>query len=260
MIWVIYYFFIFSFGLAFGSFMNAWVWRTRENLRIDRTRSICPKCLHPIAWYDNIPFLSFIILRAKCRHCHDKISWQYPLVEVWLAFAFLFAALWHNFGLFLPEITAALIRDLIIITLLTFVFLYDLKYGEILDRVTTVPAIILFFLSLIFRWHDWQSLLLGVLFGAGFFLLLYVVSKGAWIGGGDVRLGFFMGLILGWPNVLVAFFIAYMLGAVLSLLLIALKKKTMKSETAFGTYLAVGTFVSMFFADNIINWYLELLS
>lgn len=257
--WVLYYFFIFGFGLSFGSFMNAWVWRTREKMDISRSRSICPKCLHPIAWYDNIPFISFLILRAKCRHCKDKISWQYPMVEVFVALAFLFTAVWHNSALFLPQLTVALIRDLVIIVLLTFVFLYDLKYREILDRVTTIPAIILLFLSLGFGWHSWQSLLFGILFGAGFFLTLYIISKGAWIGGGDIRLGFLMGVILGWPNVLVAFFIAYMLGAVMSLILIALKQKTMKSETAFGTYLAVGTLVSMFFANNIINWYLSLL-
>ena len=259
MYFALYYFFIFSFGLALGSFMNAWVWRTRENLDISHSRSMCPKCRQPIAWYDNIPFISWLILRAKCRHCQDKISWQYPMVEVFIALAFLFTAARHSSSLFLPQLSAALIRDLIIIILLVFVFLYDLKYREILDRVTTVPAIILFFLSLIFGWQSWQSLLFGVLFGAGFFLILYLISKGAWIGGGDARLGFFMGVILGWPNILVAFFIAYMLGAIISLILIALKKKTMKSETAFGAYLAVGALVAMFFSDNIINWYLGYL-
>lgn len=260
MYWVLYYFFIGSFGLSFGSFINSWVWRVRENLDISRTRSVCPKCLRQIAWYDNIPLISFFILRAKCRHCRDKISWQYPAVEVFVALFFLFAAVWHNFGLFLPQLTIALIRDLIIIVLLTFIFLYDLKYGEILDRVTILPGVILVFLSLVFPSHTWQSLLLGVLFGAGFFLILYIISRGAWIGGGDIRLGFFMGAILGWPNILVAFFIAYMLGAINSLILIALKKKTMKSKTAFGAYLAVGTLVSMFFANNIINWYWGFLS
>ena len=230
---------------------------------ISWSRSICPKCLHPIAWYDNIPFISFFILRAKCRRCQDKISWQYPIVEVFVALAFLFTAVWHNSSSFLPQLTIILIRDLIIIILLTFIFLYDLKYREILDRVTILPSVFLIFLALSgVEGFDqtWQSLLFGVLFGAGFFFILYIISRGAWIGGGDIRLGFFMGVVLGWPNILIAFFIAYMLGAMISLVLIALKKKTMKSETAFGAYLAVGTLVSMFFADNILNWYLGLLS
>lgn len=220
---------------------------------------MCPKCLRQIAWYDNIPLISFFILRAKCRHCRDKISWQYPAVEVLVALFFLLAAARHNFGLFLPQLTIALIRDLIIIVLLAFIFLYDLKYGEILDRVTTVPAVILFFLSIIFGWESGRNLLFGALFGAGFFLILYIISRGAWIGGGDIRLGFFMGIILGWPNILVAFFIAYMLGAINSLILLALKKKTMESKIVFGTYLAVGTLSAMFFSKNILNWYLGLI-
>ncbi|MDP2684012.1 MAG: prepilin peptidase [bacterium] len=255
----VFYIIILVFGLSIGSFMNAWVWRTREKLGITRARSICPKCRMQIAWYDNVPVLSFLILRGICRKCDEKIDYQYPLIEIWCGAIFLLIALSANNGNLSPEINLVIIRDWIIVTLLTFVFLYDLKYREILNFTTLIPGVILFLLSLMFGWSTWGSMLLGAGFGAGFFLFLYIISKGSWIGGGDVRLGFFMGIILGWPNVLVAFFISYLTGAVVSLLLIALKKKTIKDETAFGTYLVFGTIMAMFWSDNILKWYIGLV-
>jgi len=173
---------------------------------------------------------------------------------------FLFTALYHNSVITLPQLSGEIVRDWIILTFLTFVFLYDLKYGEILNFSTLLPGIILFFFSLGLGWKSWDSMLLGAAFGAGFFLLLFLFSKGAWIGGGDVRLGFLMGIILGWPNVLIAFFIAYLTGAVLSLILIGLKKKTMKSQTAFGTYLVFGTILAMFWGQQILDWYIGLIT
>ena len=102
-------------------------------------------------------------------------------------------------------------------------------------------------------------MLAGVLVGAGFFLLLYLLSKGAWIGGGDVRLGFFMGVILGWPKILAALLFAYIIGAVVSLILVLARKKTLKSETPFGTYLVVGTMIALFGGEALIKWYVAFL-
>jgi len=255
----LYYFIIIILGMALGSFMNSWVWRTRENLDIGRSRSICPNCRVGIIWYDNIPVLSYFILWGKCRKCDAAISRQYPAVELLVGFVFFLIAFLHNAGQAYPTISIELARDLIIVVLLAFVFLYDLNYREILNSTTLLPGVILFPLSLFFGWNSWESMLLGIAFGAGFFILLYIISKGAWIGGGDIRLGFFMGVILGWPYILIAFFAAYMSGAIISVLLIALKKKTFKSETAFGTYLVFGAFVAMFWGSQILDWYLGLI-
>src|SRR3989344_1532943 len=212
----IFYLLVLVFGLSVGSFMNSWVWRTRENLSINQYRSICPNCRMQIVWYDNIPVFSFIYLKGQCRKCKSKIHYQYPLVEIWCGIIFLFIALFYNDSSVFPSINIEIVRDWIILTLLTFIFLYDLRYREILNFPTLIAG----------------SMLFGAMFGAGFFLFLYFISKGAWIGGGDVRLGFFMGIILGWPNILIAFFVAYLTGAVFSLFLILIKKKTIKSETA----------------------------
>ena len=258
MLLIFYYLCIFCLGAAIGSFLNVWVWRTRENLSVARGRSLCPNCRVTIAWYDNIPLLSYLFLRGRCRHCQYYISCQYPLVELWTGLAAVVAAIVYTSTPFHADLR--LVRDWIIIFFLTFVFLYDMRYKEIFTHHTVYPGVGIFIVSLITGWNTWQSMTLGVLFGAGFFLFQYVVSKGKWIGGGDVRLGFFMGIILGWPDILVALFLAYILGALVSVILLIQHKKQLSSETPFGTYLVIGTFVAMYWAPTIIEWYVRILS
>lgn len=250
-------FLIFIFGVSVGSFVNAWVWRTRENLRITRGRSMCPSCRVKINWYDNIPILSFIFLLGRCRNCKIKITKHYLVTEVWMGLIFVFAANWHlpRVGFFSIE----LLRDLIILSLLTFIFLYDLKYKEIMDFSTIPTSLVLFLLSIFFGWQTWSGMLLGVVVGAGFFLAQYLVSKGRWIGGGDIRLGIFMGVILGWPSILVALLLAYVFGAAVSLCFVLGGKQKLTDETAFGTFLVAATIVTMFFGKSLVTWYFGLL-
>lgn len=244
-------------GLIFGSFLNAWVWRTREGIAIYTGRSMCPACRHTIRFIDNIPLISFFFLRGKCHVCHQPISLQYPLVELALATLFVLTAYIHLQGEWL---LSAVIRDFILLFLLLFIFVYDLLYREIWDHVTTIPALIYIPIALLLGWQPWSSLVLGAVIGGGFFLLQYGISKGRWVGGGDVRMGFFMGVILGFPHILLALLIAYVLGAVWNLGLIAFKKRSIKESTAFGTYLAIATVITMFWGAPIIQWYMNLLA
>ena len=254
---IFYYSGIFLAGLAFGSFLNAWVFRTHENIKVSAGRSMCIFCHRQLAWYENIPLFSFIFLRGKCHTCRKQISWQYPLVELAIAIIFVLTALWRGADPFV--LTAPLLRDWILVFNLAFIFLYDLRYGEILDGPTIPTAILLFFFSIPLGWHTWQGMLIGIAVGAGLFLFQYLISSGRWIGGGDIRLGLLMGVILGWPNILVALLLAYVFGGLISLLLVWGKKKDLQSETPFGTYLTAATFVTMFFGEAIINWYLGML-
>lgn len=240
-----------------GSFLNAWIWRTRHGESIARGRSMCPHCRHKLGFFDLIPVVSFLVMKGRCRYCRKKISVQYPIVEIATAALFLFTAWMYRDTVFLWH--GELIKDLIIISLLLTIFVYDFLYMEIWDRTTTFPAIGLFFLSVLFRWNTWQTMLIGASIGAGFFFLQYVVSKGRWIGGGDIRLGFFMGVVLGYPRVILALFLSYIIGAAVSLVLIAMKKKQLASETPFGTYLAIGTLVTLFLGNGIIDWYMGLI-
>lgn len=254
---VFYYIIVFFTGLALGSFLNAWVFRTRENIKISKGRSICIFCHRRLAWYENIPVFSFIFLKGKCKVCHKRISWQYPLVELAMAIVFTLSAWWHgptdNF------LTAELLRDWVLIFNLGFIFLYDLRYGEILDAATLPTALLLFLFSFVLGWQTWQSMLVGVAVGAGIFLFQYLLSRGKWIGGGDIYLGLLMGVILGWPDILIALLLAYVLGGAVSVFLVGLKKKELRSETPFGTYLAFATFMAMFFGEKIVSWYVGLL-
>ncbi len=255
--WALFYVLVFIFGLCAGSFLNVWVWRTWENISIVQGRSICPYCRHRLIWHDIIPLVSFFLLGGKCRYCKSPISWQYPIVELIMGLLFLFVALWHRGEQ--TFITLEMICGWLVIFFLFFIFLYDLKYKEILDVATLPLAVMFYLLAIAMDWNTWQSLLLGIVIGGGFFLLQYLISNGKWIGGGDIRLGFLMGAILGWPVIIFALGLAYVLGAIVSLFLIVVKKKKMGDEIAFGTYLVVATFVAMFWGQGIVVWYLSLL-
>src|SRR3989338_5311734 len=254
---IFYYSGIFLTGLALCSFLNAWVFRTHENIKISTGRSICIFCHRQLMWNENIPLFSFIFLKGNCRTCRKQISWKYPLVELGLAIGFFLTAWWEGVEPFV--LAAPLLRDWILVFNLAFIFLYDLRYGEILDGPTIPTAVLLFFFSIPLGWHTWQSMLTGIAVGAGLFLFQYLISSGKWIGGGDIRLGLLMSVILGWPNILVALLLAYIFGGLISMVLVWGKKTNLQSETPFGTYLTAATFVAMFFGERIINWYLGML-
>lgn len=262
---VIFSVFIFIFGMLWGSFLNVWVYRTRVGQSIFKPASFCPNCGHTIRWYDLIPVLSFLLLKGKCRDCKKKISLQYPLIELAtgvlsvVVFLSTVVATTHPLTLqTIPYVT--LIRDLAIVFFLEFVFIYDFLYGEIPDKVTLIPAFVLFLFSLIFKWNNFQNLVIGVLIGAGFFLAQFLISKGRWIGGGDIRLGFFMGVILGSSLIAVALFFAYIGGAILAIPLLLLKKKERQSTLPFGTFLSTATVVASLWGKDIMDWYLSLLN
>lgn len=247
---------LFLLGLLIGSFLNAWIWRTRHEKSIAKGRSMCPYCGHTLQVIDLIPVVSYLLLKGKCRYCRKDISVQYPLVEIATGLLFFgVGILYQNQAVS----HAALVRDMVIVALLVAIFVYDFLYMEILDRMTTIPAFILFILSLVFGWNEWWPMLVGMGIGAGFFWLQYVLSKGKWIGGGDIRLGLFMGVLLGYPRVLLALFISYVIGAIVSLVLVFIKKKQLASETPFGTYLTIGTFIAFFWGNIIVDWYISLL-
>ena len=240
---------IFSFGLIIGSFLNCIIYRLEIGKSFLEGHSFCPYCKHELAWHDLIPVFSFLMLKGKCRYCHKKISWQYPLIE--LATALLFLLIINHYHL------PFTIYYLLITCFLIVIFVYDLKHYIIPDKVI-FPAILISFLFLLTT----NSLLFNSIlsaFGASFFfLLIYLISQGQWLGFGDVKLSFLMGLHLGFPNILVALFSAFFTGAVIGLILIAQSKKTLKSRVPFGPFLVFGTFLAMFYGEPIINWYCNL--
>lgn len=248
-------FFIFVFGLCIGSFINCFVWRLHQGETM-LNRSYCPRCRRQIAWYDNIPLVSFVCLRGRCRHCRQPISWQYPLVEFITAvlFVLVFIVLVHNFQFSIIE----LLRNWFFISVLTVIFIYDWRW-YLIEDIITLPAIAIALVINFYLGASALNLLVAAVVGGGFFFFQYVISHGRWIGGGDIRLGVFMGIALGWPIVLVALILAYFSGSVISLGLLAFGKKKWSSPVPFGTFLSAAAIIALLWGDKIFAWYMGLM-
>lgn len=255
---------IFIFGLIIGSFLNVLILRVDELETIINTRSHCPKCRKDLEWYELVPLLSFVVLRGKCRNCKEKISWQYPLVELATGLGFLAV---YNYvvaqGLSLGWTIGSTAFYCVMVAILILLFMYDFQSFMVPDLVA-YPAI---GLALIFQilaiWLipgyrlNWVDLGLGLLIGAGVPALLSVPSRGKWMGYGDISIGALMGLILGYPLVLAGMFLAFCSGAVIGAILLAFGKKKMKSAVPFGPFLTASTLVALLWGDNLIHWYLS---
>jgi len=244
------YFFIFSLGLAVGSFLNCLIYRLETGPDLLKRRSFCPYCKNILSWPDLIPILSFLFLKGKCRYCQQKISRQYPLVEIATAIIFLLISLTiSNFY--------TMVYLLLISCFLIVIFVYDLKHYLIPDKLI-YPAIFLAFLYQLSNFSIFLNPLLSAILSSAPFLLIVLISKGKWLGLGDVKLTFFMGLFLGFPNILVALFFSFLIGAIIGMGLVISRQKTLKSEIPFGPFLVTGTFISLFWGQQLISWYQNL--
>jgi len=245
---------IFLLGLIVGSFLNCVIYRLEENKSFLKGRSYCPHCKHILNWQDLIPLLSFLFLKGRCRYCQKPISLQYPLVELVTGLLFVSFFIFH-FSFFIFLIACFMI----------IIFVYDLRHYIIPDKII-YPAILVSGI-----WYLVSSIFLGLYtkyeilntiysaFGAAtFFLLIVLISRGKWMGVGDIKLAFLMGLVLSPPKILVALFLAFFIGAIIGMGLIISGKKTLKSEVPFGPFLVTGTFIALFFGEKIIQWYLNL--
>lgn len=239
-------------GLIIGSFLNVVVYRLKgaETLL---GRSHCPHCRKKVRWKDNMPVISFILLSARCRDCGEKISWQYPLVEIMTGFAFV---LLGNYFFTLGDFSTWLTTFFYLATfsLLLVIFVYDLKYMEIPMSVLWLGVVLAISFVVYQDWVNFvpqfgitQSATFSALIGGGvlfaFFFALSWFSHETWMGEGDAYLGFLIGLVVGWPSVILALMFSSVIGALTSLFLMALKKKTLKSQVPFAPFLVIGTFL-----------------
>lgn len=202
-----------------------------------------------------VPVISFIIQKGRCRGCGKRVSWQYPAVEAATALLFLLCG---SIWLASPEAgVLTLIRNLVFVCFAILIFVYDLRWQEIPDRFSLPAIAAVFILNLFIGIPAW-NMVLGAAIAGGFFALQFLLSKGRWIGGGDIRLGALMGVLLGWQLTLLSLLLAYVGGAVISLLLIAFAGKRMDSQVAFGTFLVGAALVALFWGGELINFYLRL--
>lgn len=258
----------FVFGCMIGSFLNVCVWRLPRNESIVRPRSKCPKCGTLIAWYDNIPIVSWLALGARCRHCHTWISWQYPLVEALTGV--LFACAFARFGACMATPVYMLLCASLV--LVTFVDLADWT----IPNEVTFPGIPLglacslvgmFYPASGFITKDVFDSLAGILLGGGILYLLdkltLLLLKKRGMGFGDVKLLAMLGAFLGWKSVFAIIMIASLVGSVVGLVMVALQKRRGVEEEAhylpFGPYLAGAGVLFLFFGQAMINMYLGLM-
>jgi leader peptidase (prepilin peptidase)/N-methyltransferase len=235
-------------GLCVGSFLNVVIARVPEGRSIVSPGSACPRCATPIAWYDNIPLLSFAFLLARCRKCGEPISWRYPVVE-------LITGLFFVWALAERGLTLDLIPALLLVTGLVAITGIDLDHQLIPDAISLPGIAVGVVASAVTGRPGWLDSLIGVLVGGGIFLLIIVASRGG-MGGGDMKMGAMLGAFLGWQLVLVAILLAILAGGALAIGVLLLRRKGRKDALPFGPFLALGGLVSLFQGEALLTWYL----
>ncbi len=258
-------------GLCLGSFVNALVWRIRQQetgkadrkLSIISGRSQCPHCHHELAAKDLVPVLSWLVLRGKCRYCGKAISKQYPLVELAMAAVLLISYGYWPGGIYGAGDWVLFTTWLLCSVGLLALFIYDIKWmllpNKILYPTLAVAAVGRLVYIFVFSTDIWHSLLLlatSILAASGIFWVIYHVSKGKWIGYGDVRLGLVLGTLLASPSLsLLMIFVAAVLGSVVSIPALLAHNQKLTSRVPFGPYLIAATFIVMLYGQTMLDWY-----
>ncbi|MDP6571435.1 MAG: prepilin peptidase [Patescibacteria group bacterium] len=245
------YLILFIFGSFWGSFLNVVACRLQKKRAFIGGRSMCPKCGKNIHWHDLFPLISWISLGGKCRFCKKPISVQYLLVEV--ATGLLFAL-----GLAVVTDIASGILYLAVISFFVILFVYDSRTYIIPDKIV-LPAIVIIFAVNALATGSISRLILGGLLGGLWFLIQFVISRGRWVGGGDIRLGIMMGVLLGHPLIWLGLGLAYVGGSIIALLLILTKQKSLKSRLPFATLLLPATFIVWIWGIRIWEWYSSII-
>jgi leader peptidase (prepilin peptidase) / N-methyltransferase len=264
---VLFYLALFVFGCIIGSFINVLIDRGENNEQVVKGRSYCDHCKKSLEARDLVPVISFISLGGKCRYCKDKLSYYYPIVE--LTTGFLFAVSSFQILNITPnsrsELSSGLMHIsllLIIVTTLITIFFADIKYGIIPLKAVILGVVVSLFWNMFYPFSDVTLLnyfLSGTLSFLSF-LLIHLITKGKGMGMGDVIYVFLMGLLLGFPKIVIGFYIAFISGAIISLILVFLKKKKIKGGTIpFGPFLVAGTYISLLWGDNIIDFIMTYL-
>ncbi len=246
--------YIFLIGLCIGSFLNVCIFRLPAGRSIVRPPSACPACAANINWYDNIPILSYILLRGRCRGCGAAISVRYPLVEL---LSGLFAlAVWMRYGphpytLFYYAFIAALL-------VVTFI---DLDHRIIPDEISLPGIPIGFAASFFLPSLSWLDSLMGILIGGG---TLFAIAWGyqrftgkEGMGGGDIKLLAMIGAFIGWQGVLFTIMASSFIGTLAGVMVMIRMRKGMKLAVPFGPFLAIGAILYLFFGPQVIDWYLN---
>jgi leader peptidase (prepilin peptidase)/N-methyltransferase len=241
-----------AFGAIVGSFLNVCIHRLPLDASIVWPSSACPHCKRELSWYENIPVVSYLALRARCRTCKGPISVRYPFVEA-LTSA-MFVAAWWYYGPG-PLLASRLVLGCALIVL----FAIDLEH-HLLPNAITLPGIVLGFVFSLFAEPGWAASLIGLLVGGGLLYLVaiayYRVRHEEGLGMGDPKMLAMVGAFLGWKLTLLTLMVASLTGTVIGLSLIVAGRGSMKYALPFGCFLAIGAGISAVVGQQIVDWYL----
>lgn len=246
----------FLIGLVTGSFLLVLAYRIPKGESFIAGRSRCDHCKKQLLWYELIPVVSFVLQKGRCRNCNNRIPSSYFFGELLtgICFALLAFRLDPNSQVINLRLSLIFLYDLFIISSLIVIFFADLYYGIIPDKIT-VPAIGISLLFLFIIKPDGQmGFLLSAVGGALFFILIIAATRGKGMGVGDVKLVFLMGLFLGFPGIIFSLYLAFLTGAVVSLILVIWGKKNIKSAVPFGPFLSLATLTAFFFAGILTTF------
>ncbi len=249
------------YGLFIGSAINAYVWRLYVGKSWVKGRSMCPDCKHPLAGKDLVPVVSWLWLQGRCRYCKQRIHWQYPVVETLTAGLFgLSAAVLMPVGL---HAWIGFAFWLVILTLLLVMAVYDLRWMILPDKVM-YPTIVITAGYVMYEaviTHSWLVLrgsVYAAVLAGGMFFFIAAVSRGRAMGGGDIKLAFMMGLLLGLKATALALLIAFNTAAIVGIMLIVFKLKRRRDHIPFGPFLVAGTVFAFLYGASIVKWYLKM--
>ena len=240
------------FGLIWGSFLNVVIYRLPLKKSVVKPASYCPKCKATIKFYDNIPVISYLILSGKCRYCKTGISIQYPLIETITAFSF-----WAAYQ-YTGEITIHMAAIIVFLGLIIALGIIDLKHMILPDELTLGGAALFLIYAFFHPEQNTIELIVTALAAALFFAAIYFyyvkIRKREGLGFGDVKFMLLLGAFLGFQKLTVAVLLASFAGVLVGLFFIVFKKKTVKLALPFGTFLSLGSYISLFFGHEILNF------
>ena len=240
------------FGLVWGSFLNVVIHRLPLGLSLVSPRSRCPSCEKPVAAYDNVPLLSYVVLGGRCRHCNASISIRYPAIEAAVGAASLFAFVRHGAGL-----PAA--AELAFVAAMVALIFIDFDHQILPNSITLPGTVVGLALSGPRPEISFVDAVLGAFLGAGLLFLVaeiyFRLRKLEGLGMGDVKMMAMVGAYLGWKGVLLTLFLGSLSGSLIGLMVMAQRRGGLKTKLPFGTFLGIGAITTVYFGEPLMNWY-----
>ena len=244
---VMLYIIIFLYGIVIGSFLNVCIYRIPKKESIVKVRSHCMNCGYGLKWYDLVPVFSYLFLGGKCRKCKQQISVQYPLIE--LLNGVLYCIVFAGYGLSVDALLYALLGSALITLSVIDFRTYEIPIG------INIFILALGLIRIVTDYADWLDYAVGFLAVSIFLYLLYWITKGRGIGGGDIKLMAVCGLVLGWEKIVLAFVLGCIIGSVIHVA--RMKISGQGHVLAFGPYLSIGVMISALAGEQMIAWYLS---